>query len=161
MRRDVAINVLCAPYTVSGRKWSVGNLIANLFSTRIIKSHPPKFLQMRMDKITTCFPGKRSDPFLSFSRLSLPYLIFRYRTLSSLRKRDFLVSPHALAHAVSLCNGPWTDIDQQLVDSLPRPAAKQHESLLNSQDLRISCIFFLFYRNGVVSWLCVFHDMTF
>lgn len=40
---------------------------------------------------------------------------------------------------VPLCNGPWTNIHQQLVDGLPRPATKRHESLQDSQDLTRSC----------------------
>lgn len=148
-----------APYIVIVLRKKVagaaGNFIANSFPTRIIKSHPPKFVRTRI-KSTTRFPGKR-DPFRPWLSPPPLSLIFRRRTLYE--NVTFSCPTRVLAHTVPLCNGPWTNIDQQLVESLPRPAIKRHESLLDSQDLRISRVFFLFHFTKAVR-LCV-SDMSF
>lgn len=148
-----------------GRKWPAGNFIANSFPKRTIKSHPPKFPRMRI-KPRLDFPENVTLPPPPLSYVSLPRLSHLLSPFTIYENVTFSCPTRALAHTVPLCNGPWTNIDQQLVESLPRPAAKRHRSSLDSQDLRIPPVFFSFYfhfrkSSAIVGRLCVLRDVTF
>lgn len=121
------------------RKWLAGNFIANLFPIWIIKiaSLARTWMKSRLDFPENATSRSPVQPFL-------PSLIFRRHSQRHTLYENvtFSYPTRALAHTVPLCNGPWTNIGQQLVDGLPRPAIKRHESLQNSQDLRFFRMFF-------------------
>jgi len=105
------------------RKWLAGNFIREFIS---YLNKVASFVRTRM-KSRLDFP----ENVISRSPFSPFCIIFRHHSQQCTLYENvtFSYPTRVLAHTVPLCNGPWTNIDQQLVYGLPRPATKRHKSL--------------------------------
>ena len=110
---------------------NVGTLLQILGS--VLSRFSPLIRQITISWLLRVSSGKEHNTSLSLSL----FLFFVVCKSSAKTWLSYLTC--TFVRTVPLCNSPWTNIHWQLVDGLPRPATKRHESLQDSQDLACSC----------------------